>query len=66
MTKLQVVLRSVWIAVGVAMLSAIIVIAVQANMVLSEARRVTSQLTADDIRRVMDIVERQQLLEMEK
>ena len=66
MNKLQIVSRSIWIAVGVVLLISIIVTAIQMNSVLAEARRVTSQLTADDIRRAMDIIQTQQQLEATK
>lgn len=66
MTKLQIISRSTWIAVGVVLLASIIITAVQVNSTLADVRRVTGQLNADDIRRVMSIVETQQQLEMEK
>lgn len=52
------IVKWIWIACGVVLLISITLTAIHANLVIRDIRNVTSQMTIDDIRKVLDLYEK--------
>jgi 23S rRNA U2552 (ribose-2'-O)-methylase RlmE/FtsJ len=50
----------IWTACGIVLMLSIIATTIHINLVISDIRKATSQITIADIHRTMDIIERQQ------
>jgi len=62
--NLKTILRIVWISVGILFISLIIFTGIQINSICEDIRDVTSKMTVDDMRKVLDIVENQQQIKL--
>lgn len=65
MERLKKISRIVWIACGVLFISLIVFVEVNVGLVCKDVREVTSQMTIDDVRQFLDIVENQQHINTE-